>query len=65
VNREPVPRCQTFNARLVRFAGWGFVADIDAAIAHDCDLLLKVFYNAPPHGKVACDCAGAPMLLWF
>jgi hypothetical protein len=32
--------------RLAGFAGRGFIANVDVAIAHDCDPLLRRFHNA-------------------
>ena len=41
-----------FYRRLAGFAGRGFIANIDVAIAHDCYPLLRNFHNAQARGKL-------------
>jgi hypothetical protein len=50
-----VALCHLLNYGLAGFAGRGFIANIDAAIAHDCYPLLKLHHNAQLLRKVACD----------
>jgi hypothetical protein len=48
-----VSHSQTFGDRTARFAGRGFIANIDVAIAHDCYPLLESDHNAELPRKVA------------
>jgi hypothetical protein len=50
-----VALCRLRNYRLAGFAGRGFIANIDVAIAHDCYPLLKLHHNAQLLRKVARD----------
>jgi hypothetical protein len=45
---------QTLRRRRARFAGRGFLANVDVVSAHDCDPLLKSNNNAWQPRKVAC-----------
>jgi hypothetical protein len=50
-----VALCHLLDYRLAGFAGRGFIANIDVAIAHDYYPLLKLHHNAQLLRKVACD----------
>jgi hypothetical protein len=65
LGRAITPR-HTFNNRLAGFAGRGFIANIDVAIAHDCHPLWKLRHNAQLPRKVARRSIESPTpMFWF